>query len=143
MKMTMTLISNVPCFQSRNNNQKRLYASQRILSSRQQQQQQQSNKRPPLSLPQNQDELFSIEVAPHQPQFPMTMAKQPHSNRTASTFKHKLSSATSKPNSLPMLNCLFAALGKKDRGREDAPYTDVPDLCHRMNNNIVRVLTSD
>jgi hypothetical protein len=45
-----------------------------------------------------------------------------------------------KPNSLPVLNCLFAALGRnnnKNNFVDETPYADVPEMFTRINNNIV------
>lgn len=75
---------------------------------------------------QDDQEFFSIQLAPMQNQF-----KSAHQQQPKSKFK---------PNSLPVLNCLFAALGKNtndDTILEETPYADfvVPDLFSQINNN--------
>ena len=71
------------------------------------------------------DDLFSIKLAPMQQPEPPKLPK----------------SAKFKPNTLPVLNCLFAALGKKEEILDETPYAEfvVPDLFSQMNNNKSRL----
>ena len=81
-------------------------------------------------------DFYSIQMAPMQNQAPPVMIKQ-QSQR--SRFK---------PNSLPVLNCLFAALSKNhendDTILDETPYADfaVPDFFNRMNNNPLKMGSS-
>ncbi len=120
-----------------------MYASQRTLGSRPNINGNNHNsRRPPLSLPPNQDELFSIEVAPQPHPMMASTCLRDRGQPQHSTFRQQ--PPKSKPNSLPVLNCLFAALGKKisnDLVEDDTTCNNVPDIYHKMNNNIVSANT--
>ena len=95
---------------------------------------------PLLSLPPNNEDFFTIQKAPPQPpphppgsnQSRTQACHQQHQNKSSSKFK---------PNSLPVLNCLFAALGRHKEAhsgiQDETPYV-VPDLFTQMNNNVFR-----
>jgi len=93
---------------------------------------------PALSLPvsQHQNDFFTIEKAPHPHCIPQDAG---YFRRGTTTQPFQQTKSKFKPNSLPVLNCLFAALGKHkaENNMDETPYV-VPDLFTQMNNNVFR-----
>jgi len=93
-----------------------------------------SQRRP---LPSRREDFFSIKLAPESK---VRQQQQPPAPPSVKNSKPKI-----KPNTLPVLNCLFAALGKHQNGGnvdednldDTTPYADfsVPDLFNHVSNN--------